>query len=129
MPRPVFEDGEPNESLSERQQRFRDLAEKLVADVPEDREVWSDEHHALYRLANLLEWHWREDKVSWWEFYRLVDLDAEERAALLAAGCLAVLNFKLKDQTLIEALHTLVERRRRDARDRCHDRRADGSEP
>jgi DNA-binding NtrC family response regulator len=41
--------------------------------------------------------------------------DAEERAALLAAGCLAVLNFKLKDQTLIEALHTLVERRRRDA--------------
>jgi uncharacterized protein len=78
VPRPVFEDGEPNEELSERQQRFRDLAGELTAGLPEDREAWSDEQQALHRLANLLEWHWREDKVSWWEFYRLVDLDAEE---------------------------------------------------
>jgi DNA-binding NtrC family response regulator len=38
--------------------------------------------------------------------------DAQERSALLAAGCLAVVNHRVADETLKETLRTLVERRR-----------------
>ena len=44
--------------------------------------------------------------------------DGEARAALLAAGCLAVLNQDLADAALAEALETLVARRRAVAIDR-----------
>ncbi len=29
-------------------------------------------------LAQLLEWHRREDKASWWEYFRLNDMPADE---------------------------------------------------
>jgi DNA-binding NtrC family response regulator len=37
--------------------------------------------------------------------------DAQERSALLAAGCLAVVNDRVPDETLKETLNTLVQRR------------------
>ena len=41
---------------------------------------------ARWLLAHLLEWHRREDKAAWWEYFRLKDLplDAyeDERSAL-----------------------------------------------
>ena len=40
------------------------------------------------------------------------DLNAEARAGLVAAGCLAVLSDQLADGSFREALHTLLERRR-----------------
>ena len=46
--------------------------------VPEDRDEWTAEHRALWLLAHLLEWHWREEKVSYWEYFRLAELDAAE---------------------------------------------------
>jgi DNA-binding NtrC family response regulator len=42
--------------------------------------------------------------------------NAEERAELLAAGCLAVVNLELDDDTLRESLASLVERRRENSR-------------
>ena len=33
---------------------------------------------AQWILAQLLEWHRREDKVDWWEFFRLNDMTSEE---------------------------------------------------
>jgi two-component system response regulator AtoC len=44
--------------------------------------------------------------------------DADERASLLASGCLAVLNRKLEDRRLKEALHAVIVRRRGDATSR-----------
>ncbi|MET0412066.1 MAG: TM0106 family RecB-like putative nuclease, partial [Polyangiaceae bacterium] len=53
-----------------------ELAERLMS-------VQGDEPrralHAL--LANLLEWHWREDKSTWWEHYRGRELPPDERFA------------------------------------------------
>jgi DNA-binding NtrC family response regulator len=37
--------------------------------------------------------------------------DAQERSSLLGAGCLAVVNHRVPDETLKETLHTLVQRR------------------
>ncbi len=41
------------------------------------RERTADQQ-AHYLLAYLLDWHYREDKVAWWEYFRLLELSDEE---------------------------------------------------
>lgn len=76
--RPEPGDGAPSENLSAWLERITPLIEQLVADVPADPEERSPEQHARWLLANLLEWHRREEKATWWEYYRLCDLSADE---------------------------------------------------
>ena len=52
--------------------------ERLTADVPLVREERSHEQHARWLLAQMLEWHRREDRAVWWEYFRLRDLTDEE---------------------------------------------------
>jgi len=76
----------PSEELSEQQQRVLELIERLTQDVPADPEERDNEQQARWILAHILEWHRREDKATWWEYFRLSDLPAndliDERAAL-----------------------------------------------
>ena len=65
IPRPVQLPGDPNERISEREQRARELSERLCAGVPEDPAQRTDEHKALQLLANVLDWHRREEKAPW----------------------------------------------------------------
>jgi hypothetical protein len=51
---------------------------RLVADLPADETQWTDEHRASWLLAQLLEWHRREDKSEWWEYFRLCKLSDDE---------------------------------------------------
>ncbi len=76
--RPALEEGEPSAALDERTQRIRALEQQLVADVPAEPAERSEEQHGRWLIANLLEWHRREDKSSWWEFFRLAALSPEE---------------------------------------------------
>jgi predicted RecB family nuclease len=79
VPRPAPpEDGTPSPDLDERERRAKALAERLVAGVPADPLERSGEQRARWLLANLLEWHRREEKAPWWEYYRLLDLSDEE---------------------------------------------------
>jgi uncharacterized protein len=77
-PRPELSTGEAPEKVDERDARIRALAERLAGDVPADPSQRTAEQHARWLLANLLEWHRREDKASWWEFFRLAALPPEE---------------------------------------------------
>ena len=52
--------------------------ERLAGDVPAEPAARSAEQQARWLLANLLEWHRREDKATWWEFFRLRRLSDEE---------------------------------------------------
>ncbi len=78
VPRPEPGRGEASEELDERTRRLRALMEALAGDVPADPAARSGEQHARWLLANLLEWHRREGKASWWEFFRLADLTPDE---------------------------------------------------
>jgi predicted RecB family nuclease len=78
IPRPELKPGDPSEALSEAQQRVRDLMGRLMAGIPAAREERSDEQHAQWLLAQMLEWHRREDKATWWEYFRLFNLAGEE---------------------------------------------------
>ncbi|MCC2687696.1 MAG: hypothetical protein K0S21_499, partial [Rhizobiaceae bacterium] len=78
VPRPASPDGQPGEKLGERQERVNALIERLTADVPADAAERSPRQHASWLLAHSLDWHRREDRAVWWEFYRLRDLAAED---------------------------------------------------
>jgi uncharacterized protein len=72
--RPPILDGAPPATIDERQERIADLANALINGVPADAGQRTEEQSARWLLAALLDWHRREDKASWWEYFRLKDL-------------------------------------------------------
>jgi len=78
IPRPRVETGDPSEKVSEREQAARALAERLLAGVPGPRAERTDEQHARWLLAHMLEWHRREDKAPWWQYFELRGMSDED---------------------------------------------------
>ena len=78
IPRPELKSGDPSEALDEAMTLVQQLAERLAAGIPVDRTERSDKQQAQWILAQLLEWHRREDKAIWWEYFRLIGLSDEE---------------------------------------------------
>jgi uncharacterized protein len=76
--RPMAPDPEPTEEVAERQRRVMELFRRLTEGLPGDPKERSEEQAAKWLLAHALDWHRREGKVSWWEFFRLRDLSDEE---------------------------------------------------
>jgi predicted RecB family nuclease len=72
--RPVLSDAAPTEALGEWQLKIAGLVQQLVTGIPDDPLERSVEQHARWILAHTLDWHRREDKAFWWEFFRLGDL-------------------------------------------------------
>ena len=54
------------------------LINRLIHDVPVDRATQTAEQHGRWLLAHVLDFHRREDKAVWWEYYRLSALSSEE---------------------------------------------------
>jgi len=78
IPRPLPGEATPAESVAEWLQLIGPLVEALSSDVPVDPAERTPEQHARWLLAQMLEWHRREDKAVWWELFRLSDLTAED---------------------------------------------------
>jgi predicted RecB family nuclease len=78
VPRPQPGDGAPNEKITDWLIRIKALFEKLTAGIPADPQERTKEQQALWILANILDWHRREEKAVWWELFRLSDLSAED---------------------------------------------------
>ena len=76
--RPAAGEGDPSEAISAWQERVNALTERLTGDVPADSQDRTDGEQARWLLANIADWHRREDKSVWWEFFRLSDLSAED---------------------------------------------------
>jgi predicted RecB family nuclease len=78
IPRPGPGDGAPTEKITDWLVRVNSLVERLTVDVPVDRHERDGEQQARWILANILDWHRRENKSAWWEHFRLADLSAED---------------------------------------------------
>ncbi len=78
VPRPGPKVSEPGEDLSAYLARVRAIAEKLTAELPGDEAEWTEEQRGKWLLAQLLEWHRREEKSAWWEYFRRCELTDEE---------------------------------------------------
>jgi uncharacterized protein len=76
VPRPQPESGEASEKNGAREQRVNDLREKLLAGWSPGASAPGD--RARYLTAYLLDWHRRENKAEWWEFFRLVGLNDDD---------------------------------------------------
>jgi len=78
VPRPVPGDGSPNEKITDWLNRINPVIAKLTVNIPADPEERTAEQQARWILANVIDWHRREDKAVWWELFRLSDLSAED---------------------------------------------------
>jgi len=78
VPRPAPQEMEPGEDLVRDRAEVEALVERLTADLPPIEER-SAEQQATWLLAQLLDWHRREDKSTWWEyFHRMEEMTEEE---------------------------------------------------
>jgi uncharacterized protein len=77
-PRPPFEPDQPSKDIDEKEQRVLELRARLLEDVPEAREDRNPEQQGRWLLAYILDFHRREDKATWWEYFRLRDLSEED---------------------------------------------------
>ena len=78
IPRPEPSDQYASESVTEWQEMIAELADRIVGDVPVSEEDRDGEQQARWILANILDWHRREEKSVWWEYFRLSELTIEE---------------------------------------------------
>src|SRR6202163_2584911 len=76
--RPGPEEVEPSETLRDIDERTAVLVDRLLEGVPEDEDDRSNEQQARYLLAHSLNWHRREGKSEWWEYYRKCSLTDEQ---------------------------------------------------
>lgn len=78
VPRPAIQAGEAAEEISELEARQQAARAKLLEDLAADAHQMSHPDHPRWLLAYLLDWHRREDKSAWWEYYRIRDLPESE---------------------------------------------------
>ncbi|WP_018158485.1 TM0106 family RecB-like putative nuclease [Thioalkalivibrio sp. ALE14] len=78
VPRPEPPEPREREDQSEAERHIQELIAQLTHDVPADPAERTPEQQARWILAHSLEWHRREDKANWWEYFRLCDLSADE---------------------------------------------------
>ena len=79
LPRPSVPEPEETEE-SEEQQAANELAADLCADLPVSTEDMDKAQRGRWLLAQLLNWHRREDKSSWWRYFCLTnELTDQER--------------------------------------------------
>lgn len=76
--RPEGVSGEASENVTDWLKKIQELVGKLTQDIPANIEQRSREQQARWVLANILDWHRREQKAVWWEFFRLSDLSSDE---------------------------------------------------
>jgi uncharacterized protein len=76
--RPPIEPGDPNEAVDARRKRALALMERLLRGIPDEQSERTTEQQAQWLLAHMLEFHRREEKAPWWEYFRLRGLSDEE---------------------------------------------------
>jgi len=84
--RPTPQESNAPENVGVRQALVEQLRQTLTRNIPDDSTQRTEEQAARMLMANLLDWHRREDKSTWWEFFRLRHLTEtdllEERSGL-----------------------------------------------
>jgi uncharacterized protein len=78
LPRPGTVVAESVE-LSADRLRVKGVSDTLTAGLPPEADR-SPADRAIQLLANLLDWHWREEKTIFWRFYELMAMDPDELA-------------------------------------------------
>src|SRR5690606_17546698 len=76
--RPAVRDGLPTEAQVERTEAVQRRMDDLLAGIPVDRAERTDEQQGRWLLAQLLDWHRRDDKPAWWLCHDLRQRSTED---------------------------------------------------
>lgn len=76
--RPAASTAEIRPELDAWQKRVAAVSTSLTEGIPDDIDERTVEQQARWLLASMLDWHGREKKAVWWEYFRLRDLSAED---------------------------------------------------
>lgn len=79
LTRPEGIDGAATPKREHESQATAAVAARLRDGLADDPAADGDEARAKRLLAHLLDWHWRESKSGYWEYFRTLDLPREER--------------------------------------------------
>jgi uncharacterized protein len=98
LARPAVESGEASEEISALDRDLQRLRDRLLEGIPIEPKDRSPEQQARFVLAHMMEFHRREDKASWWEYFRVLGLDErelmDERRALIGLEFVKALDKK-----------------------------------
>ncbi|MDP9325118.1 MAG: TM0106 family RecB-like putative nuclease, partial [Candidatus Dormibacteraeota bacterium] len=78
IPRPQVQEAAPSEDQARAEAETAEMVALLSAGVPEAKSERSDDQQARWLLANLLDWHRREARSQWWEYFRRREMTPEE---------------------------------------------------
>jgi predicted RecB family nuclease len=78
IPRPPVKDTSASEGVNAHQLRVAALFDALTKELPAEPKDRTPEQAARWLLAHALDWHRREEKVKWWEFFKMKNLSEEE---------------------------------------------------
>ncbi len=76
--RPAVRDGAPTEGQTARAAEVQERIDALTAGVPADRDLRSPEEHGRWLLAQVLDWHRRDEKPAWWLWHDLRQKSTED---------------------------------------------------
>jgi predicted RecB family nuclease len=76
--RPAELDGAPSERAAAALAAGRELRGALLAELPADRGQDSETQRGTRLLADLLDWHRREARPEWWEYFRRLQAGEDE---------------------------------------------------
>ncbi len=75
---PVVSDGSASEGVAADDDEATRLTADLIATLPSDPQIWSADQQATWLLAELLQWHRREDRAQWWRYFENLTLEERE---------------------------------------------------
>jgi len=78
VPRPAAKDTSPSDEVNAHQRRVVALFDALTQGLPAEPRDRNPEQAARWLLAHALDWHRREEKVKWWEFFRMKEVSEED---------------------------------------------------
>ena len=79
--RPTVRPGDAPETLAARQAEVQLRVDRLLADVPPERTLHDEAEAARWLLAQLLDWHRRDEKPAWWLWHDLRQKSTEDLIA------------------------------------------------
>lgn len=76
--RPEKNETEEPEKINAHLEKIQPIYDALMEGIPADASERNLTEQAQYLLANMLDWYRREEKSVWWEYFRLLEMEADE---------------------------------------------------
>ena len=110
VPRPAARAAEAPDALTKAAAEVQALGDRLTTGVPVEPAERSEDQQARWLLAQLLSWHRRESKATYWDFFHRVGMTPEELVE--QDGAIGQLEFESISEPYLPTPKSRLRRRR-----------------